>query len=224
MNIVAKHQQPAILWLVLPLILMVLACAQAGEILTPAEATERATGQLPGSDREGSTAGEFQVGDTAALTGRSFLVNIMDAPGGRIAAGQERGVEVEILQATEVDGEIWYQIQAPTGTGWVSADNLEPVEGGEEEEAAGDGAAEGGGEEAAGAISTGETVYLTGRSFLVNLYEEPSATALIRANQERGAAVTVLQATTENGTIWYEIDAPTGQGWVSEDNVTTEAP
>lgn len=95
MNIVARRGQPALLWLIL-LILSGLACAQAGEILTPAEATERATGALPSGDREGSTAGDFQVGDRAALTGRSFLVNIMDAPAGRIAAGQERGVEVEI--------------------------------------------------------------------------------------------------------------------------------
>lgn len=228
MNIVKRPGQSALFWLVALLMLAGLACAQAGEVLTPAEATERAAGILPGSDREGSTAGEFQVGDTAALTGRSFLVNIMDAPAGRIAAGQERGVEVEVLQATEVEGEIWYQIQAPTGRGWVSADNLVPVEGGEDEETAGDDAAEGetgAGEEAApSGISAGDTVYLTGRSFLVNLYDQPAANARIIAGQERGAAVTVLQTATDNGTTWYEVDAPTGQGWVPEDNLTIEAP
>lgn len=226
MNIVARRRQPALLWLILLLIFTGLACAQAGEILTPAEATERATGALPGSDREGSTAGNFQVGDRAALTGRSFLVNIMDAPGGRIAAGQERGVEVGILQATEHEGEIWYQIQAPTGTGWVSADNVEPVEGGEEEETAGEGATEDSeGEEAAPTgISAGDTVYLTGLSFLVNLYDQPAATARIIAGQERGAAVTVLDSATDNGTTWYQVDAPTGQGWVPEENISTEAP
>lgn len=227
MNIVARRGQPALLWLIL-LILSGLACAQAGEILTPAEATERATGALPSGDREGSTAGDFQVGDRAALTGRSFLVNIMDAPAGRIAAGQERGVEVEILQATDVEGEIWYQIQAPTGTGWVSADNLVPVEGGEDEEtgaedATEEGAGEGG-EASSGGISAGDTVYLTGRSFLVNLYDQPAATARIIAGQERGAAVTVLDSATDNGTMWYQVDAPTGQGWVPEENITTEAP
>ena len=69
-------------------------------------------------------------GPLAALTGRSFLVNIMDAPAGRISAGQERGAVVTILQATEVEEVIWYQIQAAGGTGWVRWDNLVPGEGG----------------------------------------------------------------------------------------------
>lgn len=223
MNTAVRNRQPALLWLIVLLVLTGLACAQAGEILTPAEATERATGALPGTDREGSTAGNFQVGDTAALTGRSFLVNIMDAPGGRISAGQERGVEVEILQATEVEGDIWYQIQAPTGTGWVRYDNLEPVEGEEAEAESEEGTGGDEGEEAAGGIAAGETVYLTGRSFLVNLLDQPGGR--IVAGQERGAAVTVLGSTTDDsGALWYQIDAPTGQGWVPEENIATEAP
>lgn len=213
MNHASTTKQPPLIWLIVLLIAASLACAQAGEVMTPQEATARAEEALSRPDREGSTAGEFQPGDTAALTGRSFLVNIMDTPAGRISAGQERGAVVTVLQATEVEGDIWYQIEAPTGSGWVRYDSLEAVEG---EEAGPDD------EEAAGAIPAGETVTLSGRSFLVNLYDEPGGR--ISAGQERGATVTVLGSTTYEGVVWYQIDAPTGQGWVPEENISTEAP
>ncbi|HZD11169.1 MAG TPA: GW dipeptide domain-containing protein [Candidatus Binatia bacterium] len=222
MKIAARNGQPALVWLVALLLFAGLACAQAGEVLTPAEATERAAGPLPGTAQEGSTAGDFQVGDTAELTGRSFLVNLFDAPGGRISAGQERGAEVTIQQVTELDGEIWYQIKAGTGTGWVKADALVPIEGQEETANGAEGGGEPTGGEDAGGIATGDMVYLTGRSFLVNLLDEPGGRII--AGQERGARVTVLASTTENGSTWYQIDAPTGQGWVPEENITTEAP
>lgn len=220
MNIAARKGQQALLWGIVLLVAAGLACAQAGEVLTPEEATARAEEGLPGQDREGSTAGDFQVGDTAALTGRSFLVNIMDAPGGRIRAGQERGAVVTVLQATEVDGAIWYQIEAPGGTGWVRWDALEAIEGeagdetgGEEEPAA---------EEEAGGVAAGDTVYLAGTGFLINLYDEPGGR--IAATQERGATVVILDSTTVDDATWYQIEAATGQGWVPEENITAEAP
>jgi hypothetical protein len=117
------------------LVLAGLACAQSGEILTAAEATERAAGGPPPTAEEGEEgeaeetqegpASTFSVGDTVYITGRAFLVNIFDAAGSRrISAGQERGVEVTILQVTDVDGVSWYQIDAPTGTGWLPEENL----------------------------------------------------------------------------------------------------
>lgn len=69
--------------------------------------------------------GGHQVGDTVYLTNRSFLVSLMDAPGSnKMIAGQERGVQVDILQATTVDGVLWYFIDAPTGKGWVPEQNI----------------------------------------------------------------------------------------------------
>ena len=213
-----EFKQRALLWAVVLLLLAGLACAQAGEVLTPAEATERAQGGPARENVEVDTEEGLSVGDTATLTGRGFLINILNQPGsgGRIIANQERGVAVTIEGVTEEEGEIWYQIEAPTGTGWVKAENLEPAEGtteaGEEEEAE----AEGGG------LNVGDTVYLTGRGFLVNLYNEPGGRLV--ANQERGAAVTILEVGEQDGATWYRVDAPTGEGWVAAENVTAEAP
>lgn len=210
MNIVAGHRQPGVLWLLLLFLLVGLACAQAGEILTPAEATERAQADVV-TGGSSDVEGEFAVGDTATLTGRNFLVNLVDSPGGRIVAGQERGATVTIEGIGELEGEIWYQITGGTGTGWVRASNLEAAEGADE----GDGSDE-------GAIAVGDTVYLTGVGFLVNMYDEPGGR--IVATQQRGADVTVLATNTDGGVRWYQIDAPTGEGWVPEENITTEAP
>jgi len=77
---------------------------------------------------------------------------------------------------------------------------------------------------AAEGLQPGTVVYLTNKSFLVSIMSEPGGNRMI-AGQERGAEVKILQSTTvEDGTIWYLIEAPTGQGWVPEDNITTEAP
>jgi hypothetical protein len=116
------------------LLLTNLACAQAGEILTPAEATARAEATqnlvrptaTPGAFKEGSSAAEGpQVGDAVYLTGRGFLISLVSEPGAtRMIAGQERGVEVTIIEITEHEGELWYKIDAPTGEGWVPAENI----------------------------------------------------------------------------------------------------
>lgn len=102
-----------------------LACSQSGQILTSAEATERAKPTaVPTS--EGHIG--FQVGDVVYLTNKSFLVSLMSEPGGnRMIAGQQRGAQVNILQATTVDGTLWYFIDAPTGQGWVPENNITDV-------------------------------------------------------------------------------------------------
>lgn len=213
----ALRKWSAVWWLIGLLLLSGLACAQAGEVLTPAEATARAEGRETEIETVGvDTVDEegLQVGDTATLLGRSFLINILDEPGGRIIANQERGVIVTIQQIAEQDGERWYQIQAPTGTGWVTEENLEAVE---EEEV------EGGGETAEeGTLSEGDEVFLVGTGFIVNFLREPGG--IIVAGQERGARATILEATTYEGETWYRIRAATGEGWVPEENVTTEQP
>jgi len=99
-----------------------LACSRSGRIITSAEATEMAKPtEVPTAE---SYVG-YQIGDLVYLTNRSFLVSLMSEPGGnRMIAGQERGVQVEILQAAIVDGVLWYRIKAPTGEGWVPETNL----------------------------------------------------------------------------------------------------
>jgi len=124
----------AALWAIGLLLLTSLACAQAGEILTPAEATARAEATqnpvrptaTPGAVEEGSSAPQGpQVGDAVYLTGRGFLISLVSEPGAtRMIAGQERGVEVTIIEIAEHEGELWYKIDAPTGEGWVPAENI----------------------------------------------------------------------------------------------------
>jgi hypothetical protein len=99
-----------------------LACSQSGRLITSAEATEMAQ---PTGIPTGQIQGGFQIGEIVYLTNRSFLVSLMDEPGGRrMIAGQERGAQVEILQAVPVDGKLWYFVKAPTGQGWVPEDNV----------------------------------------------------------------------------------------------------
>ena len=120
-----------------------LACERAGEILTPAEATaraEQATARareeqiLPTATAKPTTEGQAeetaepegpQIGDVAYLGGTGYLISLVDKPGGtRMIAGQEKGVQVEILNLTEYEGEKWYLIDAPTGEGWVPAETI----------------------------------------------------------------------------------------------------
>jgi hypothetical protein len=78
-------------------------------------------------EEEGSEASSEgpQIGDTAYLTGKAYLINLYKEPGStRIIAQQERGVAVEIKDIQEEDGKLWYLIDAPTGLGWVKAENI----------------------------------------------------------------------------------------------------
>ena len=132
----------AALWVISLLFLASMACAQAGEILTPAEATARAEAtQNPPTPvttptEAGSSAGESaeqgpsipegpQVGYTVYLIGTGLLIKLVAEPGATgMIANQERGAEVTIIEVTEHEGELWYKIDAPTGQGWVPAENI----------------------------------------------------------------------------------------------------
>jgi len=107
----------------LALFASILACQQSGDIISDAEATARA---MPSATPTSIVAeGSIPTGTTVYLTGRSYLINLVDAPGSfKMIAGQERGVEVVVLDSTLYKDEIWYLIDAPTGNGWVPAENL----------------------------------------------------------------------------------------------------
>lgn len=210
-----KPEFGPLLGLISVFVLIGLACAQAGQIVSSEEATAiaqqdrgvavRPAGEGPDLETQGP-----QIGDTAILTGRGFLINLYSEPGGRISAGQERGVEVEILDIAFLDERLWYLIDAPTGEGWVPEDSVEVIaneEGGDEE----------------GGLAVGDEVYLTGTNFLIELLREPGG--FMHAGQERGTKVTILDSTVHtDGLTWYLIDAPTGEGWVPEENLTAEPP
>jgi len=200
----------ALKWMLALLLLASLAC-QTGEILTPEEATARAQQAQGGGARPApSTAGgaEFQVNETVEFTGTEFLIPLRKEPSSDVSpfsfAG--RGDQATVLGSQQAEGEVWYLVKSAAGEGWVPAKFLKST---------GPSAAEG--------PQPGETVYLTGKSFLINLVDEPGSKRII-ANQERGAAVTILEVVEHEGQLWYRIDAPTGQGWVPADNISTEAP
>lgn len=210
-------------WLVALLLLAGLACAQAGEILTPEEATRKAqeeafTGSAGGGEQ--ASGANFEPGQTATLTGTSFLINILDGPAGRIIAGQQRGAEVTVLESSELEGEIWYRIDAAGGEGWVKSTNLEAPQGAAEAGAESGAAAEE--ETTPSGLQVGDTVYTAGRSFLVNFFDQPNGRIVI--GQERGVPVTIIDYAEVNGKMWYKLDAPAGEGWVPEENITAEAP
>ncbi|NOZ49743.1 MAG: hypothetical protein GXP37_06795 [Chloroflexi bacterium] len=207
------------------LLLLSLAC-QTGEVLTPAEATARARearsvklGATPTKNVSGTVAPITgpQIGDSGELIGKGFMVNLYQQAGAtRIIAQQERGTTVTFKDKQEVNGEMWYLIDAPTGLGWVKAENIKFSEAAGEAEAAD-------ATKAASGPQVGDTLYLKGKGFMVNLYQEAGGTRII-AQQERGAAVVFKDAVDVNGVQWYLIDAPTGLGWVPADNTTPEAP
>lgn len=203
-----------------------LACEQSGRILTPEEATAEAQQGVfqPGESGETAAGAQLAPGDQANVIGSGFLINLLDVPGGRIIGSQSRGSTVEILESSEFEGDIWYHVDSETGDGWLRAENLEPVEGEAEGEAGEETGDEGEGTQAEGSgPAAGDTVYLTSAGFLVNLLSEPNGRLI--ANQERGAAVTIVEVfETDAGELWYLIDAPTGEGWVAAENITTEAP
>jgi len=122
-NLVLKNRSIILLVMFVSILFVsTLACSQSGRILTSAEATEMAQ---PTSLPTAEVQGGFQVGEIVYLTNKSFLVSLMDEPGGnRMIAGQERGAQVEILQAATVDGVLWYFVKAPTGQGWVPEGNV----------------------------------------------------------------------------------------------------
>lgn len=204
------------------LLLLSLAC-QTGEVLTPAEATARARearsvkiGATPTKNVSGTVAPITgpQIGDSGELIGKGFMVNLYQKAGAtRIIAQQERGTTVTFKDKQEVNGKLWYLIDAPTGLGWVKAENINFSEVADETEAT----------KAASGPQVGDTLYLQGKGFMVNLYQEAGGTRII-AQQERGAAVVFKKAVDVNGDPWYLIDAPTGLGWVPADNTTPEAP
>lgn len=195
------------------LLLVSLAC-QTGEILTPAEATARAvevrsvkirtiksaTGTKTKEELKGP-----QPGDTVELTGKGFMISLYQEPGAtRIIAQQERGTNVVLKDRQDVNDETWYLIDAPTGLGWVKAENVKEIE-------------------TEAKPKPGDTVYLKGKGYMINLYQEAGGTRII-AQQERGAKVTIKDMTEVNGKTWYLIDAPTGLGWVDEASISVEAP
>ncbi|MCO5187372.1 MAG: SH3 domain-containing protein [Anaerolineae bacterium] len=117
----------SVIWLIALLVLTALACSQAGEILTPEEATARALPTATPTLTADESATTYAIGDVVTIKdpGGGFLVLFVAEPGTSTVSGQApRGDQVEIIEVTLVNGVEWYQIQSPGGVGWISLDHI----------------------------------------------------------------------------------------------------
>ncbi len=127
-----KRNLFSVLFFLILLFLISIACKQSGEILTPAEATQRyegtqaaGTGEID-SELEGV---DFPNGSTAILTEQGLLVALYQQPSEKNPFSfATRGDQVEVVGSMEYEGEIWYKIESSAGDGWLPEGNLLPVE------------------------------------------------------------------------------------------------
>jgi len=121
-----------ILAAVTALILLSIACNQAGEIIPPAQATQRyeATKEASQSGVVGDAEGaDYEAGTEAILIGEGYLVGLYSNPGDVSAVTfATRGDKITVEGSQFLDDVIWYRVETFAGPGWVPAENLKPVE------------------------------------------------------------------------------------------------
>jgi hypothetical protein len=194
---------------VLALMLAMLACTQAGEILTPEEATRRAqiiaeATMLPTAI---SNTSGIEIGLRVRFDTIDYLVLMKREPGSALISVQsERGATGIVVGSQDVDGMPWYQIETPGGTGWLPGDILTVV--------GGEGLAD---------LAEGDTAYLIGTSEIVKLLVAPGNN-LGAKDGAAGSEVTVLQITQFEGEQWVKVRVPAGEGWVRSSNLSLTAP
>jgi len=113
------------------LAMSVLACAQAGQIVSDGEATQlalpTATTQVDVSDQA-----EYQVGETVSMVGGSFgaLIPLYGQPGSRFFTSQIRHGEIVLILdlGIDEDGVIWYSVEGQAGSGWIWGDHIESTD------------------------------------------------------------------------------------------------
>lgn len=191
------------------LIVASLACAQAGSILTPEEATQQtqATVEAGIGLGEGSET-NIHPGDTVEFVGTGYLVLLREEPGSNSTSVQsQRGVKGIVLGSQVYEDDVWYLIETVGGQGWLPSELVELVE-----------------EAESVVYGVGDVAYLSGTEELVNILEGPGTTSDIRETQAVGVEVTILESSELDGALWYRVETPTGEGWIAEDSLTTEAP
>lgn len=123
---VQKITAKKLLLLAIVLILTGIACQYAGEIITSADATQRALpSATPTSDI--SIESKFREGDTVVVVGGQFgaLVPLYTDPGSNDLGSQVMNNTTVIIDGVRiVDVETWYQIAGMAGEGWIREENL----------------------------------------------------------------------------------------------------
>ncbi|MBN2556868.1 MAG: hypothetical protein JXA97_13090 [Anaerolineales bacterium] len=189
-------------------LLATLACARAGEVVSPAEATRRVEAtQAAVLTPDVALEAIFGVNSTVEFIGEQYLIPLQAEPGDVVAESHVPRGEFGIVLGSELlDGEVWYFVDSTSGQGWIREESLQASETAE-----------------ATGPQVGDTVYLIGLGYLINLADQPGSN-LIAANQERGAEVIIEAITQFEGEVWYLVDAPTGEGWIRGENISIEAP
>ena len=108
------------------LLLAGLACKQSGEIISSAEATQRAIPTItPTQEILEAEGAEFVPGDDVVFAGKGFLISVHAEPGNPSALSHAaRGDAGVIISSQLYNDEIWYQVSSVAGDGWVPAESL----------------------------------------------------------------------------------------------------
>lgn len=203
------------IFLILILVILIsatLACNKTGQVVSVAEATAIAEllDEKTGLDTSyKNVEGAIFVADDIVVFfagDDEEMVPLYKKPGDRnpydeIKAGRSGKVD----SSTIVDGVIWYKILSPVLNGYVTLDGLkDPSDGGE-----------------IIVYEVGDTPYLKGISYIVPLYKEPASLMSI-IQQEKGVQVEILEVTDVDGILWYKINSPAGEGWITTENLSIE--
>jgi hypothetical protein len=107
-----------------------LACSQAGEIMSPEEATALAK-PTETPTPEFVTEYTYQIGDEVLLQdpNRGFLVLFVANAGSTSVTGQAPRGETATITGTALIGDVeWYEITAPGGSGWITLGHIQTPE------------------------------------------------------------------------------------------------
>ncbi len=208
-----KKRNIFLILVLVSLLMASLACSKAGQVVSIEEATAIAeqiedTGGLDTSFKNAEGAVfladdiiSFYAGDDVDVV--PVYKDAGDKkPYTEVPSGTSGKVDSSVL----VDGVVWYKILTSISNGYVTLDGLKD---------AGDGGY-------SASFEVGDTPYLNGISYLVQLFDSPGS-LMARIQQERGIQVEVLQIEAlDDGTVWYEVDSPAGQGWVTVDSLSVD--
>lgn len=202
----------SILLAISALILSVMACEQAGEIITPEEATRRAQEAI--DIEEAATPlpeladTDIQIGESVRFTSGEFLVLLRREPGAALIAVQsDRTATGTVVGSALHEGEVWYEVEiAGSGSGWLPADAVESIGTVEAE------------------YDIGDVVYLRGPDDEVAIQTNPGSGNPFSRDVPVGTEVTIVKKTELEGKSWYQIAAPGGLGWVTGEYVTAVRP
>lgn len=125
-----KTARTSLFLIFVALFLATIACKQSGQIITSAEATQRAIPTITPTQEITEVAGaEFSPGDTVIFAGKGYLVAVHANAGDNLALSHAaRGDQGTVISSLLYEGEIWYQVESVAGDGWVNADSVIPPE------------------------------------------------------------------------------------------------